>query len=601
MGDLVTMVRDGFRNLVASLNTSRDKQAAGEYVFRNFSDEQLATIYRVSWMAQKLVDIPAEDSTREWRDWKADERQIESIETEERRLRIPQKTMLALQLSRCFGGAALYASIKNDNPAMPLDPKAVKLNGIAFVTVFPKGVLTPGDIQMDPLEPGYGKPQHYEVSGTAGSQRIHPSRLSIFVGKEILWAAGIPTGADAWGDSVIQGAYEAVRNADATATSIASLVYEAKVDVLQIPDLANIMDDPRLRRLLEERVVLAATLKGNNGILITDKEEEYSQKIFNFAGLPDINDRALQAVSGAADIPITRFLGQTPSGINSTGESDLRNYYDSIKSKQRRVLTPAMHNLDEALIRSALGNRPEEIRYEWASLWQMSDKEKAEIGTETSKTIDTLVKTALFDDDSLAEASINLLNERDVLPGLELSARAASGNLEEERAALGGQEAGLSDATEPRTLFVSRKVLNAGDIVRWARSQGIASTLKPEDMHVTIAFSRTPVDWTKIEDDWSGDEQGRVRIKPGGPRVVEKFGEGAKVLVFVSRELEWRNRQIREAGASWDWGDYSPHITITYGEIPVEVEPYQGPIVLGPERFQEINENWRNEIEEQNT
>lgn len=433
--DNVVQIWDGFVNFVANIGTKRDKQAAGEYVLRNFTDQELQTIYRVSWMAGKLVDIPAEDATREWREWHADQEQIEAIEAEERRLHIPQKVMLAMKTARLFRGAAIYTSIKNDDPALPMDPTKVQANGIAFVTVFPCGILTPGEIEMDPLMEGYGKPKYYEVTGTAGSKRIHPSRLSIFIGRTIPWSTGIPSGTDMWGDSVIQSAYEAVRNADATAANIAALVYEAKIDVLSIPNLTNIMNDPRMRKALETRVGCAAVLKGVSGMLVIDKEEAYEQKTLNFAGLPDINSQALQAVSGASDIPVTRFLGQTPTGINSTGESDLKNYYDSVSSLQERMLSPALHNLDEAVIRSALGDRPKEIYYEWASLWQMSDNERSEISKRTADTIDVLAKTALFDDETMAEAAINLLNERDILPGLELRERLGE---EEGLVALGG-------------------------------------------------------------------------------------------------------------------------------------------------------------------
>ena len=81
-------------------------------------------------------------------------------------------------------------------------------------------------------------------------------------------------------------------------------------------------------------------------------------------------DRFLQSVSGAADIPGTRLLGQSPAGMNATGESDLRNYYDRLQ---------AMFRMDEALIRSALGSRPADVYYDWAPLWGMSEKEKADV------------------------------------------------------------------------------------------------------------------------------------------------------------------------------------------------------------------------------
>jgi hypothetical protein len=89
---------------------------------------------------------------------------------------------------------------------------------------------------------------------------------------------------------------------------------------------------------------------------------------------------------------------------------------------QALKMTPALFNLDEALIRSALGDRPDDVFYEWASLWQMSDSEKSTISKETAETIKTLVETGLFDENALAEAAANLLVEHSILPSFEFEA-----------------------------------------------------------------------------------------------------------------------------------------------------------------------------------
>ena len=413
-------VRDSFKNLVANLNTNRDKQSAGNYYVTDLTDETLSGIYRTSWMGRKIVDIPAKDATRKWREWEAEGQEIEAIEAEEKRLLLPQKVLKALKLSRLYGGSAIYFSIENDDPELPLDVETIKPESLMFVTVLQKSILQAGDIDQDPMSEYYGRPLWYQVSGaTSGVQRIHPSRLAIFSGNDPLDSNGNNGMRQGWGDSVLQAAYEAVRNADSTASNLASLVYEAKVDVLKIPDLAGIMSNPRTRALLEQRVELSAQLKGNNGMLIVDGEEDYSQKTFTFAGLPEISYQALQAVSGAADIPLTRFLGQSPAGLTSTGESDLKNYYDAVNSMQTLTVTPALANLDAALIRSTLGKTSEDVTYLWASLWQMTDEQKSRISKEAAETIKILAETGLFMDDDLAAASVNMLVEHSILPSFE--------------------------------------------------------------------------------------------------------------------------------------------------------------------------------------
>lgn len=80
---------------------------------------------------------------------------------------------------------------------------------------------------------------------------------------------------------------------------------------------------------------------------------------------------------------------------------------------------------------------------------------------------------------------------------------------------------------------------------------------------------------------------------------MEQFGK-ATVLLFSSSDLQWRHMAIREAGASWDHPEYQPHVTISYefdGELS-EVEPYRGKIELGPEIFEEIDEEWQADVVE---
>lgn len=588
--NILRSLNDSLKNFVANLNTDRDKQAGEFYATPLFTYEQLANAFRGSWIARKIVVIPANDAIRRWREWNAEKDQIKLLENEEKRLALQGKTMDAMKSARLFGGAGIYIGIKNADPSLPLRVEEIKKGDLQYLTVIPKRVLTCGDLENDLLERYYGLPKYYEASSTLNQTRIHPSRIVRFVGAPFPDPEILSAQLQGWGDSSLTAAYEALRNADSIAANIGSLVYEAKVDVLGIPGLANIMQDVQSRAALVNRVELAAQLKGNNGMLIRDAEEEYDSKSFTFSGLTDIEQMALQVVSGAADIPITRFLGQSPSGLSSTGESDLRNYYDSVAAIQTLELDPEMDILNQVLIKSTLGVNPEDISYQWASLWQTSDSEKAENSKKVAETISILAQTRLFPDDDLSQAAVNMLIEHSVMPALEITGEIENEPEEEERVE-------TEDSSVPRTLYVRRQVLNAKEIFNWAKGQGIKSIIPPDKMHVTVAFSTEPVDWMEVGQDWSGDEQGKLRIPPGGPRVFELMGE-AQALKFVSNELNWRHERIKKAGASWDWNEFQPHISITFGPVPNNVEPYDGPIVLGPEIFEEVDENWRQTIVE---
>jgi HK97 family phage portal protein len=151
-------------------------------------------------------------------------------------------------------------------------------------------------------------------------------------------------------------------------------------------------------------------------------------------------------------------------------------------------------------------------------------------------------------------------------------------------------------SAQPRTLYVSRKLLNGDEFLAWARSQGFKTTLAADELHVTIAYSRARLDWMRVGEDFSfsADGEAGLTIAAGGPRVVEPLGnEGAIVLKFASWSLTRRNQEIREAGASWDFPEYHPHVTITYDGAGVDlskVEPFTGALRFGPEIFAELDD-----------
>lgn len=415
--------QDKLVNLVANLGTGRDKAAGSAYAFIPTPKDQLLASYRGSWLPRKIVDIPAKDATRRWRSWQASKEQITRIEAEERRLDLQGKVLKAKRQARLLGGAAIYIGTKDRDASQPLDPNRIAQGGISYLTVLSKDRCSAGEIENDPIQENYGKPKYYTIG--QAQTRVHPSRLMIFIG------ADIPdddlTGVDqGWGDSVLDSIITEIRNSDGTMANIASLVFEAKVDVIHIPDLMQVVGRKEDEEKLLQRFRLAMTAKGTNGVILLDGgdgagngKEEYDTKSVSFANLPEIADRFMQIVSGAADIPATRLLGQSPAGLNSTGEADLRNYYDRIQSEQNLELTPAMALFDECLIRSALGSRPTEIFYNWNPLWQMSQTEIIANGKVLADTINVLNTTQLFNAEALSMAATNALVESGVLPGLE--------------------------------------------------------------------------------------------------------------------------------------------------------------------------------------
>lgn len=146
-------------------------------------------------------------------------------------------------------------------------------------------------------------------------------------------------------------------------------------------------------------------------------------------------------------------------------------------------------------------------------------------------------------------------------------------------------------AQDVAPLYVYRQLTNPRPLLAWARAQGIPNLEPAEELHVTVLYSRQPVDWFKLADSWGFN--GELKVDAGGPRKLERLGkDGAIVLRFASDPLGWSHESKVRAGASHDFDEYLPHITIAYdpaGTIDVEaLEPYVGELTFGPEMFEAI-------------
>lgn len=622
---LLSKFTDGLANVLTGMGmVGRDKGVADRFVMRPLDKRELEAAYRCDWIARKSVDIIPGDMTREWRCWQADKTDINALEEVERRLKVKARVRRALRLGDLYGGAALVMGVAQGNPSDELDLNRLGKGCLQYIHVVNRHRIAVEDMDRDPLSPFFGEPKMYSLSGTGGSVRIHPSRVIRFVGNEFPDPDDEANGLG-WGDPVLQSVYDAVLNAAMAQTEIASLIREAKVDIIKIPELMDLIGTKDYEERLTRRLSIASTAKGIHNALILDAGEDWSQRQINFSSLPDILQKYLMITAAARDIPVTRFLGESPGGLNSTGSGDMENYQAKVTSDQEEKLRPDLERLDQVLARSALGSYPQGLWFDFPELRPLSEKDKSDISYKRAQTTQIYVNSQLIPESALSKATQNQLIESGDYPGLEeaLAEAEKAGEIapieEEAEDPVNPQdpnaltEAGQTAAAvdpkqtqdaEPRTLYVSRKVLNADDIIAWAKEQGFAKALLPPDMHVTVAFSRQPVDWMKAGSAWAENDKGQLTIKPGGARLVERLGANgqAVVLMFSSSELSWRHEDIkRNAGASWDWPEYQPHITISYdaGDMDLsKVVPYAGRIELGPEIFEEVKDDWEKAVEE---
>jgi hypothetical protein len=629
---------DGLTNALTGLGTSADSRYANAYAFYPLSQQQIEAAYRGSGLMRKVIDIPAFDMVREWRDWQADKDQISALEAEERRLDIRGKVMMA-EILRGLGGGAMILGAPGD-AALPLNVATASKRSLAYIHVVSRWQLNASVWIDDPSAEGFGGPAYWEITTAQGQRRIHPSRVICFRGDPLPNLIGGNHLDAFWGESRVQRVMDAVQNSDTAQGSFASLISKSRNVIIGIPGLTDLVSTTEGEQNLSKR--MAALTLGESMYNATLRDagdgspgagETIDHRQVTWTGIPEIIRVFAEAVAAAADIPMTRLWGKAAEGMNSSGDSQQRDWTKMVRAKQTLTLQPCLDQLDAVLIPSALGSRPGDVWWQFAPLDTPSEAEEATRFKTTMEAIEKVQNTGAIPDEAFAKGFQNTLIEGGWMPGLEgalaeipederygisggeedgtdpSALQAANENEAEveqmrERGAITGDQAQalLTDA-RPRTLYVSRKLLNGDEFTRWAKAQGFDTTTPADELHVTIAFSRQPVDWMKIGSAWDGDSDGKLTVKPGGARLVERLGDkGAVVLMFAASELSWRHEDMKRNGASFDFDEYQPHVTITY-QAPADldlakVEPYRGKLVFGPEVFAEVVEDWEKTVQE---
>ena len=423
MVEFVPMVTDSMMNLVSGLGGAFDKSSHNRHVFKELDEVELENAYRGDWVARKVVDLPAKDSVRAGRNWQAKKDNIEKIEAEEARLGMWAAIQDARILGRLYGGGALLIGGPG-HPSEPLLPSDVSKGGLKYLLPVSRFDLRAVGLDTDLESPWFGQPQYWELMLTNQGRRVsyprvHPSRIIRFFGNPIPKSRLSRGANEFWSDSVLQVVNDAVMHASVAQSGIAGLVQEAKIDVVRIPNLMDNLSTADYTSRLTQRFQYAAMAKSNNNTLILDTEELWERKQINFTQLPDILKLYLQIAAGAADIPATRLIGLSPQGLNATGDTEERMYYDRIASEQKSDLTPALTTLDEMIKRSAMGRSPRDIFYMWTPLWQMTNKEAADVAKSKAETMRVITETGLMTTEVLGRTQANQMIEDGQFPGFE--------------------------------------------------------------------------------------------------------------------------------------------------------------------------------------
>lgn len=381
---------DAFSNVLARLGAGTPNLLEGtEYSLQRMSRDfnTLNALYRESWIVRRIIDVIPADMLKNWITITSglDPDVEKRLSLTLRRTQLIDKLKRGMQWGRLYGGALGVMLVKHQgyDLSQPLQLDWIMPGDFAGLLIFDRwnGVNPSSELIEDISDPDYGFPKYYTVTDPAGggSVKIHHSRVIRFTGNTLPFWEEIAE--MQWGASVVESIFDELRKRDNVSWNIAQLTFMANIRVLKMQDLGQLLaatdneSQAELLRTLEAQNMLL----NNMGMQVMDAADGLETHQYTFGGLADCYQQFIMDISGAAEIPVTRLFGRSPSGLNATGESDLQNYYDMIAEKQESYLRPILNKVLPPFIISTLGSLPDDFDFEFDPVAEPTDKERADL------------------------------------------------------------------------------------------------------------------------------------------------------------------------------------------------------------------------------
>lgn len=370
---------------------------ATEYPLTRFTQnwQVLNSLYRSHWVVQKIINTIPQDMMKNGYDFQSDINpdQIQKISKIIRQTRLHSKILNGLYWGRLYGGAAGIIMIDGEADRMdePLDLDRVMPGAFKGLLIMDRwsGIMPSADLITDITDPDFGMPEYYEVTLPEGQGviRLHNSRVCRFSGREMPYLEKLAE--NYWGTSEMEHVFSELKKRDNVSWNIALLTFMANIRVMKMDGMEQLMayGGGKQQEALYNTLEGLNMMLNNNGIQILGKDDSYESHQYTFSGLGEVYDRFMMDVSGACGIPVTKLFGRSPAGMNSTGDADMDNYYDTIEQSQESQLRPVLDKLLPIVCMSALGAVPDDLDYIFNPVRRPSNDEKQSLGSQQTAAV----------------------------------------------------------------------------------------------------------------------------------------------------------------------------------------------------------------------
>jgi uncharacterized protein len=384
LGEGHSVKLDGWTNDVTGFGTSRDKTSYNRFVGDRFlQEEELSELYHAHDLAARMVDVVPDEMLREGFDVQLGDSNLDlQMADKIAALGLNQKLANGIRWGRLFGmGGLLLGCDDGRSASTPLAPE--KARAFSYVYEFDRRYVWPLTWYRDNGNPKLGQPETYMVTSPSAytdmpTAVVHESRMLTFGGATTaIQEKQINFG---WDLSILQRPHKVLGDFDMGWNSVAVLLQDANQGVFTLQGVSAAIASGNSEALFERykeidkaRSILRALVvdAGTNEAGGADAPEGFTRQQFTFTGIPDVLDKLMLRLAAAVQIPVTILMGQSPAGMNATGESDFRWFYDRIKSEQTRKLAPVLRRLVRVILatKEFANPAPKTLTFKFPQLW----------------------------------------------------------------------------------------------------------------------------------------------------------------------------------------------------------------------------------------
>ena len=400
---------DGYVNMVNRYGTSKDSSEQYNFVPEGpVPDDVLESHYEGNGLFAKIIDMPAEEAVKhgfvleDVEDGKLADFYNEALDE----LNWEENAMTAVKWARLFGGS-IAVMLVNDGRGLeePLDWKSIR--SIDDIRVYDRSLVTPdysSIFNYDPTDPfrvrgsRLGMPEFYDVYSRYGSFRVHDSRCLVFQ-NGILPENTTNTLYQFWGVPEYIRLNKAIRDADVAHRSAPKLLERSVQPIYKMRGLASELATEQGEDRILKRLQVIDTARGILKSLVIDADgEDYDFKTFQYNGITDVISASCNMLSALSNIPQVILFGQTISGMSSTDDTSMENYYNYVERIQKRMLKSNLRYLLSVVFQAGLATGEVDeipnLKVKFNPLWSVSDSEQATLDQQKAQTEQVKAQTA---------------------------------------------------------------------------------------------------------------------------------------------------------------------------------------------------------------